>query len=305
MKVVVTGSHGLIGSAVVARLRADDHDVVRLVRSRPGPGEARWDPASGVVDPAAVDGATAVVHLAGAGIGDHRWSPAYKAEILDSRVTGTRAVARAVATAAEPRPALISASAVGWYGSARGDETLTEDSSAGSGFLAEVCRRWEEATTPAADAGARVVHMRNGVVLSAAGGALGRQLPLFRLGLGGRLGSGSQHLTWISRRDVAGAIIHLIAGDISGPVNLCAPNPVTNAEFTAALGRVLRRPARLAVPRPALRLALGSELVEQVILADQRAVPARLSSSGFGFAHPDIESALPAALADDRLEAAP
>ncbi len=297
MRVVVTGSSGLIGRAVVAALRARGDDVTLLVRHEPqGPSESQWDPAAGSIDPAAITGASAVVHLAGAGIADHRWSTQRKAEILGSRVRSTDLVARALAASA-PGSVLVSGSAIGIYGN-RGDEVLDERSETGHGFLADVCRAWEAATEPAASAGARVVLLRTGVVLSPSGGALGRQLPLFRLGLGGRLGDGRQWLSWISLADEVGAILHAIDEPaLSGPVDATAPNPVTNGTFTSALAAAVHRPALLAVPRAALRLALGPELADEALLASQRVLPARLVATGYRFVAPDITTALTTLLA--------
>ncbi len=297
MRVVVTGSSGLIGRALVAALRERGDTVTLLVRHEPqGPSESQWDPVAGSIDPAAIAGAGAVVHLAGAGIADRRWSAQRKAEILGSRVRSTDLVARAVATSA-PGSVLVSGSAIGIYGN-RGDEVLDERSETGHGFLADVCRAWEAAAEPAASAGARVVLLRTGVVLSPSGGALGRQLPLFRLGLGGRLGDGSQWLSWISLADEVGAILHAIDEPaLSGPVDATAPNPVTNGTFTSALAAAVHRPALLAVPRAALRLALGPELADEALLASQRVLPGRLATTGYRFVAPDITTALTTLLA--------
>lgn len=296
MDVVVSGSHGLIGSALVPALEGEGHAVRRLVRGAATGRDVAWDPASGWVDRAALHGARAVVHLAGAGIGDRRWTPKQKRRIRDSRVAGTRALAEAVARL-DPAPAvMVSGSAIGFYGD-RGDEVLTEDSEGGRGFLADVCREWEEATRPAQEAGVRVVNVRTGVVLSGRGGALGRQLPLFRLGLGGRLGTGRQYTSWISLDDEVGGILHALdTPALAGPVNLTAPAPVTNAELTAALGRVLARPAVVPVPRLAMALVLGRELVDEVALASQRVLPARLDATAYDFRHRDVEGALRAVL---------
>lgn len=300
MRVLLTGSHGLIGDALAGRLAADGHDVVRLVRTAAhgGADAAAWDPRRGTVD---TDGVVAlgpydaVVHLAGAGIGDRRWTDARRREILESRVGPTRLVAGLVASL-DPVPAvLVSASAVGYYGD-RGDEELTEESGPGKGFLADVCRAWEGATAPAADV-TRVAHVRTGIVLSARGGALAKQLGLFRLGLGGRLGHGGQYVSWITLDDEVAAIVRVIEDDrLAGPVNLTAPAPVTNAEFTRALARAVHRPAILAVPRPALAAALGSEMARELLLSSQRVLPARLAAAGHAFAHPDLEGALAAVL---------
>ena len=300
MRILVSGSSGLIGSALVPTLQREGHAVVRLLRSRPAPGSAdvQWDPAAGSLDPAGLAGVEAVVHLSGEGIAEKRWSEAQKAEILSSRVESTALLSKALASL-DPKPAvLVSASGVNYYGNDRGDEELTEESGTGTGFLADVCRRWEAATEAAESAGVRVVHLRSGVVLSPHGGALKAQLSFFRLGLGGRLGSGRQWLPWISVDDEVGAIRHALATEaVSGPLNAAAPNPVTNAEFTRVLGRVLKRPAVLPVPKAALTLRLGRELAEEVALVNLRALPAKLLSTGYGFRHPELEGALRGLLA--------
>jgi len=295
MRVVVSGSSGLVGGALLDALAARGDTVVPLVRRAPGPGELRWDPAAGTVDAAGLAGADAVVNLAGAGLGDRRWSAHRRGEIVASRVDATALLARTLAAMPAPPAVLVNASAVGFYGD-RGDEELTEDSAPGTGFLAELCRRWEEATAPAAEAGVRVVRLRSGVVLSAAGGALARQLPLFRLGLGGRLGSGRQWLSWISLDDEVGVVLHALDHGLRGPVNATAPAPVTNRDFTRALGRALGRPAVVAVPAVALRAALGAELAAEMVLAGQRVLPAAVVASGYRFRHASVEGALAAAL---------
>jgi uncharacterized protein (TIGR01777 family) len=295
MRVVVTGASGLIGSTLVANLRATGHDVVRLVRRAPrSRDERRWDPDGQAVDPGALDGADAVVHLAGAGIGDRRWSDDYKRLVRDSRVDGTTAIARAVAAADRP-PVLLSGSAVGWYGDT-GEEVTDETGSPGRGFLADVVRQWEAATRPAVDAGARVVLLRSGVVLSEQGGALRKVLPLFRLGLGGRLGSGRQWMSWIALPDHIAAMRFLLdRDDLSGPVNLTAPEPVRNRDYTKAIGRAVHRPALAIAPAPALRAALGG-FADEGVLVSQRIVPSRLEQAGFTFAYDDVDAALSALL---------
>lgn len=299
MDVVVSGSHGLIGSALVPALGAAGHRVRRLVRGQPGPSDVAWDPAAGTIDASGLAGADAVVHLAGVGIGDKRWTDAQKARIRDSRVAGTGLLAGALAGLGTPPRVLVSASAVGYYGD-RSDEVVTEDSGPGEGFLAEVVRDWEEAAAPAADAGVRVVHTRSGIVLSPAGGALKKQLPLFKLGLGGPLGSGRQWVSWVSIDDEVAAILHVLHTDaVRGPVNVTAPEPVTASGMAKAIGRALHRPAVLPVPKVALGLVLGSQLTHEMLLASQRAVPSRLLASGFRFRHPGIDQAL-----DDLLHAA-
>jgi uncharacterized protein (TIGR01777 family) len=299
MKVVVTGSSGLIGGALVEALRQDGHTVVRLVRQAPaGPDEVRWDPGEGRLDPAALADADAVVHLSGAGIGDRRWTEQYKRVLYDSRIASTRTVVSAMLKAqsgAGGGPGvLLCASGIGRYGDA-GARVVDERSPGGHGFVAEMCRDWEAATEPATEGGIRVANLRSGLVLSRRGGLLGRVLPLFRYGLGARLGNGRQYWPWISLADEIGAIRFLLTGQVHGPVNLTGPEPVTNAEFTRSLGRAVRRPALAWAPRPALRVVLGQFAGE--ILGGQRAVPAVLERAGYGFQHGDIDSALAWALA--------
>jgi len=297
VKVAVTGSSGLIGTAVVAALRADGHQVLRLVRGEPaGQDEVGWDPRAerGGLDPESLDGVMAVVHLAGAGVADNRWTPRYQAEIRSSRVEGTRGLVRALAAMPAPPGVLLSGSAIGWYGDTGGRE-VTEESPAGRGFLPEVVRDWEAAAGEAAAAGIRVVTLRSGVVLSPKGGMLGRLLPLFRLGLGGRLGSGKQVMSWIGLSEwVAAARFLMGRDDIAGPVNLTTPNPVTNAEFTAALAAAVHRPAVMVVPVPALKLAVGG--VSSDILSSARVMPQRLLTGGYRFQHAGIAGALAAEL---------
>ncbi|MEW2588663.1 TIGR01777 family oxidoreductase [Streptomyces virginiae] len=295
MRIAVTGSTGLIGSALVRSLRADGHEVVRFVRREPaGADEARWDPERGHVDRAALEGCGAVVHLAGAGIGDHRWTAAYKRKIRDSRVLGTAALANALAGLDAPPGVLVSGSAVGYYGDT-GDRVVDEDAPAGHGFLPSVCLEWEAAAAPAQEAGIRTAFSRTGLVVAKEGGAWGRMFPLFRAGVGGRLGDGRQYWPFISLHDEVAALRHIIdTPALSGPVNLTAPEPLTNRQVTAAMARVLRRPAVLPVPAVALRVVLG-EFSEDV-LGGQRARPARLLESGFVFRDPGIEQAIRAAL---------
>lgn len=292
MKILLTGSHGLIGSALSPLLTSRGHRVVRLVRGDPGPDpdQIPWDPAAGRLDGTRLEGTDAVIHLAGESIAAGRWTAARKARIRQSRVESTRLLAETLARLHRKPAVLIAASAVGYYGD-RGDEILVEDSAPGSGFLATLCRDWEAAAAPAQQAGIRVVHLRTGIVLSQAGGALARILPIFRAGLGGRLGTGRQFMSWIGLDDEVEAIHHALARDaVRGPVNLVSPQPVTNREFTTTLGRILRRPALLAVPAGLLRVALG-ELGGE-ILTSVRAYPARLLATGYAFRHTDLESAL-------------
>ena len=299
MLVAVTGASGLIGTALVRRLHAEGHEVLRLTRSAPSaPDQVRWDPAAGELDADALAKADAVVHLAAANIGEHlRWTGKVKRDLLQSRVQGTRLVAETLAGLARgdggsegPRM-LVCASGVGFYGD-RGDEVLTESSSGGEGFLADLVRQWEAAAGPAREAGLRVVHMRTGPVQDAAGAGLPKQALMFRLGVGGRFGSGRQWLSWTSLDDIAGAYLHALTHDgLDGPVNNVAPNPVTNAEFTATLARVLHRPAVLHAPAFALRLVLG-ETADEFLLVSQRARPARLLETGYRFRFPELEAAL-------------
>ncbi|MDQ1011235.1 uncharacterized protein (TIGR01777 family) [Streptomyces sp. V4I23] len=294
-RIAVTGASGLIGKALVRSLRADGHEVVRLVRhpSRAG-DEVEWDPRRQYVDVAGLVGCDAVVHLAGAGVGDRRWTQAYRREIRDSRVLGTAAIAEAVASLDTPPKVLVSGSAVGFYGDT-GDRPVDEDAPPGEGFLPGVCVEWEEAAAPAQEAGVRTAFARTGLVVAREGGAWGRMFPLFRAGLGGRLGSGCQYWSFIALHDEVAALRHILDTEsLSGPVNLTAPEPVTNREVTEAMGRVLHRPALFAVPTPVLRLVLG-EMASDV-LSSQRALPVRLLESGFSFAFPHIDDAIRAAL---------
>ena len=295
MRVAVTGSHGLIGSALLDHLAAHGHDAVRIVRSEPAAGEIGWDPASGRLDPAALAGVDAVVNLAGAGIGDHRWTEDYKRKVRESRTVGTSVLAEAIAASDEGPNVLLSGSAVGYYGD-RGDEVLDETSAPGDGFLASVARDWEAATAPADAAGARVVHLRTGIVLAEEGGALAKMLPMFRLGLGGRFGSGRQWMSWISIEDEAEAIIHLLTSDVAGPVNLTAPEPVTNAQLADTIGDVLRRPTVVPVPSFGPKLLLGGERAGALLLEGQRVLPRVLQADGYEFTHPTLERALRAVI---------
>jgi len=307
MNTLVSGASGLIGTALVERLLGGGGGggtgaVTRLIRNGPSaagpvPGvtDVGWMPDRGQIDVAALDRAgpfDAVVHLAGAGIGDRRWSPKRKQEILDSRTDSTRLLVDTLLRLADRPPVLVSASAVGFYGD-RGDEVLTEESPTGTGFLAEVCRAWEAAAQPAADNGIRTVHLRSGIVLSRHGGAWGKQLPLFRVGLGGRMGPGDQYRSWITLEDEIGVVLHCLThDDLSGPVNATAPSPATDAELAKAVGTVLHRPTVMVVPAPALRLVLGAEMANELILGGQRVLPAVLTERGYAFAHPELHEAV-------------
>jgi len=291
MKVAITGASGLVGSALSPSLSEAGHDVVRLVRRAPSAaGEIPWDPERGV-DGDALEGVDAVVHLAGENLAAGRWSQQRKARIRDSRVGPTRILAETLARMKRAPKVFVSASAVGYYGH-RGDEWLTEDAPPADDFLGRLVRDWEAAAAPAADAGIRVVHPRMGMVLSPAGGALGKMLLPFRMGLGGVLGDGGQYMSWIAIDDVVGAICHsLIHEGVKGPVNVVAPSPVTNTEFTKTLGRVLRRPTFAPAPPFALRLVFG-EMADATILASIRARPVRLVTAGYRFRFPELEPAL-------------
>jgi uncharacterized protein len=297
MDVAITGSRGLVGTALVPALAQAGHRPVRVVRTHPvGSDEVGWDPDAGAIDAAGLEAIGAVIHLAGAGIGDKGWTPERKRLILESRTKGTDVLTRALAGLASRPSLLISASGVDYYGP-HADEAVTEEAPSGSGFLADVCKQWEDATKPAADAGIRVVRIRTGPVLSAGGGLLRRLLLPFRIGLGGRVGTGEQYMSWVALDDHVAAILHLLSRDDSaGPYNLTAPNPVTNREFTHVLGRVLHRPTRIPTPLLPLRLRYGSELVRELLLTGQRVLPKRLDEAGFRFAFPTLEEALHAAL---------
>ena len=290
MKIVISGASGLIGTQLVAKLSTSGHEVVRLVRRSPKSGEIQWNPKSGTLDAAALDGVDAVIHLSGAGIGDKRWTSSYRKEILDSRTTTTALLAKTIASLSRKPSVFLSGSAIGIYG-ARNDEQLTEVSTHGTGFLAEVCEQWEAAAKPAVDAGIRTVYLRTGIVLTPKGGALKKLLPLFKLGVGGKFGNGKQWQSWISIDDEIGAIEHLLTANVSGAVNLTAPNPVTNAEFTKVLASVLKRPAIVPVPTFAPKILLGGELADALLFTGQRVIPAALNASGYMFKHTTLESA--------------
>ena len=295
MRVAVSGASGLIGTALVAYLRAQDHEVLRLVRRvANAPDEVSWDPQNGYVDVSALAGVDGVVHLAGAGVGDHRWTDEYKQQIRDSRLVGTRTLASALAGMSSPPAVLVSGSAIGYYGQT-GDDPVDEQAPRGEGFLAGVVVAWESAAGPARDAGIRVAHPRSGIVVSGRGGAWGRLWPLFQAGLGGRLGSGQQWWSFISLRDEVAALTLLVTGELEGPVNLTAPHPATNAEITEEMGRLLHRPTLMAVPEKAIRAVLGEMSSE--VLSSARVVPTRLVEAGFTFADPTIGDALRYALA--------
>jgi uncharacterized protein len=290
MRIAITGSSGLIGTALRLRFAADRYQIVRIVRREAGPGDVRWDPATGDLDPTALNDVDAVINLAGAGIGARRWTPAYQRKIHDSRTSATATLSRAIAAANNPPRVLLSASAVGWYGDT-GDRPTDENGKQGSGFLADLCADWEAATEPAREVGTRVVTMRSGLVLAPHGGMLARLRPLFALGVGGRMGSGRQYWPWISLLDELEAIRFLLDHGLSGPVNLTGPEPVSNAEFTRTLGTILHRPTLLSVPSFALRAALGG-FADEGVLISQRVVPTALIEAGFTHTHRTLEQAL-------------
>ncbi|HEX8710070.1 MAG TPA: TIGR01777 family oxidoreductase [Pyrinomonadaceae bacterium] len=293
MRILVTGSTGLVGSALIPALQEKGYQVIRLVRSAADQSAERiyWNPVEGTLNAAQLEGLDAVVHLAGESIAEGRWTAAKKARIRESRAKGTRLLSETLARLDRKPATLLSASAIGFYGS-RGDEVLTEQSASGSDFLAEVCREWELSTQPAAQSGVRVVNLRFGVILSRAGGALAKMLPPFRMGVGGKLGSGKQYMSWIALDDVVGVLeFALVNEHLRGPVNVVAPGPVTNAEFTKMLGRVLSRPTLFPVPAFAARIAFG-EMADAILLASNRVEPARLKETGYQFKYPDLEAAL-------------
>ena len=306
MRILISGSSGLIGGALSESLTSSGHRVTRLVRRAVPPEEdaVAWDPRRGGIDADGLEGIDAVVHLAGEGmhapsavgfvrgVGDHRWTASHKARIVDSRVRGTRLLAETIAGLKSPPRVMLSASGIDYYGDG-GDEVLTESSAPGTGFLADLVRQWESSTEPAEAAGLRVVHMRSGAAVTPRGGLLRPQLLPFKLGLGARLGSGRQYLSWITLEDHVGAIEFLLQrDDIAGPVNLTAPNPVTNAEWTRALGAALGRPTLITAPSFALKLMFGTELAEEMLLGSKRVIPTRLQEAGYQFDDPEIGPAL-------------
>ena len=294
MKVLISGSTGLIGSALIPVLTGAGHEVVRLVRSTPkrDGSEVHWDPESERIDTAGLEGMDAVVHLAGENIGSARWTRNKKARIFDSRVKGTRLLCESLANLTRPPQVLVSASAIGYYGN-RDTESVNEESASGFGFLAEVCIEWEIATEPVTETDIRLVNLRMGIVLSREGGPLAKMLPPFKMGVGGVLGSGRQYMSWIALDDAVVAIHHaLVTEGLQGPVNNVAPHAVTNREFTKALGRVLRRPTLFPIPSFGLRVMFGREMANELFLSSTRVVPNRLLDTGFTFQYPNLEDAL-------------
>jgi len=290
MNVLVSGGTGFIGSALIPELEAEGHKVNRLTRKPRSGGDIRWDPDAGRIE-GDLAGFDVVVHLGGESIAEGRWTQEKKPRILESRQKGTCLLAEKIAELPEPPSVMISASAIGYYGD-RGNELLTEESEPGTLFLSEVCKKWEAAAEPAREAGIRVVHPRFGIVLSTEGGALGTTLPIFKLGGGGKVGSGRQYWSWVAFDDVVGAIVHAMkTDDLSGPLNVVSPDPPTNAEYTKVLGRVLGRPTFFAVPAPALRVAIGG-MADDLLLASARVEPAKLEETGYEYRHPELEGAL-------------
>lgn len=292
MNVLVSGSSGLIGSALISALADEGHRVIRLTRSGSAGdhGTVRWDPSEGEIDTDRLEGIDAVVHLAGESV-EGRWTSAKKVRIRKSRVQGTRLLAETLAGLPVPPGVMVSASATGYYGD-RGDELLREESAPGSNFLARTCQEWEAAADPARWAGVRVAHARFGLVLSAEGGALATMLPIFKLGVGGKIGSGRQYWPWVAIDDAVGAVLHALTSDsLEGPVNVVAPDPPTNLQYTRILGRALNRPTVFALPAPVARVVLG-QLADELILASQRVEPAKLEESGYEFRCPELEGAL-------------
>ncbi len=294
MDIAITGSSGLIGSALRDELTRTGHRPIRVVRrpAKSGADEIYWDPAKGEIDSESFEGIDAVVNLAGAGIGDRRWTDQYRDLIVSSRVDGTALLASTIAALKAPPAVLLSGSAIGVYGS-RGDEELTENSSLGQGFLADLCKDWEAAAQPATDSGVRTVFLRTGIVLSAEGGAMGKLLPLFKMGVGGKFGSGDQYMSWISIDDMIGAIVHLLGDNAaSGAHNITAPQPATNDEFTKALSDAVNRPAIFPVPAFGPRLLMGRDRADALLFDSARVLPERLLEGGYRFEHPDLKTAL-------------
>jgi uncharacterized protein (TIGR01777 family) len=295
MRVLIAGASGLVGSAMVPQLKTEGVDVTRLVRSSPKPGEIEWHPNQEQIDQGRLEGFDAIINLAGENIAGGRWTEETRRRIRDSRVYGTRLLSESMAKLAAPPRVFLCASATGFYGD-RGDEVLDEESASGGGFLAGVCREWENATEPAARAGVRVINLRFGPILAREGGMLAKMLTPFKLGAGGRVGSGKQYISWVAIDDVVGAVkLALNDESMRGPLNVVSPNPVTNEEFTKTLGRVLSRPTFMTIPAFAARLAFG-EMADEMLLTSQRVVPKVLNDAGFKFQHPELEGAVRALL---------
>jgi len=292
MKIVISGSHGLVGKALSKALVADSHEVFDLVRQKApaGPRDIEWHPNEGVIDSASLENFDAVIHLAGENIAEGRWTDEKKRRIYDSRIKGTQLLSNALTSLAKTPTTFLSASATGFYGN-RGDEILDENATAGSGFLAKVCRDWEQATKAAEEAGIRVIQLRFGPILAREGGMLDKMLTPFKLGVGGKVGSGEQFISWVAIDDVVGAIkLALADGSLRGPLNIVSPNPVTNEEFTKVLGHALNRPTAMSIPAFAARFAFG-EMADEMLLVSQRVVPKKLKEAGFEFQYPELDGA--------------
>ena len=297
MKILVAGASGLVGSALIPVLESEGTEITRLVRSSPKANEIEWHPNQGQIDAARLEGFDAIINLAGENIAEGRWTDEKKRKIRDSRVNGTHLLSEAIAKLATKPRAFLCASATGFYGD-RGDEILDETSESGGGFLGTVCREWEDATEPATKAGVRVVNLRFGPILAREGGMLGKMLTPFKMGMGGKVGSGKQYISWVAIDDVVGAIkLALVDESIHGPLNVVSPNPVTNEEFTRTLGEVLSRPTVMSIPAFAARLAFG-EMANEMLLVSQRVAPKKLNETGYQFKHPELEGALRHYLAD-------
>ncbi len=291
MRIAIAGASGLVGSALIPELESDGHEIVRLVRNTPKAGEIEWHPNQDEINPATIDGFEAIINLAGESIAEGRWTDEKKKRIRDSRVNGTHLISEAIAKLTTKPRVFLCASATGIYGD-RGDETLDEQSESGGGFLAGVCREWEKATEPASNAGVRVVTLRFGPILARAGGMLEKMLTPFKMGLGGKIGSGKQYISWVGIEDVTAATkLALNDESIRGPLNIVSPTPVTNERFTRALGEALSRPTVMSMPAFAARLAFG-EMADEMLLVSQRVVPKRLNTAGFKFQNPDLEGAI-------------
>jgi uncharacterized protein len=296
--IAITGATGLIGIALGSYLRKGGHTVKRVVRRNPTGEDILWDPAAGTIEAAKLEGVDAVVHLAGHGIGEGKWTEDHKRKVLESRLQGTTLLSETLAGLTRKPYVFVSGSAIGFYGD-RGVEPMTETSTVGTGFLADVVKQWEACTVSAEAAGIRVVHLRTGIVMSTTGGALKQQLLPFKLGIGGRLGKGTQYLPWISITDQVRAIEYIInTTALAGPVNVCSPNPVTNSQFTKALGKALKRPTFIPIPLMPLKIMYGEEMVKEMLLSSTNVLPAKLTASGFTFTHPTLEVALRAVLSE-------
>ncbi len=291
-RIAITGATGLIGTALGAYLRSQAHTVIRVVRRNPTGDDVMWDPNAGTIETAKLEGVDVIVHLAGEGIADSKWTEEHKAAVLDSRLKGTTLIAKTIASLSQKPSVFASGSAIGFYGD-RGSDEMTESSSAGTGFLADVVKVWEESTAAAEGIGVRVAHLRTGIVMSTRGGALKPQLLPFKLGAGGRIGPGTQYLPWIIIHDMIRAVLHVIeTPSLEGPINMVGPHPATNAEFTKALGKALHRPTIIPTPLLPIKVLFGEQMVKEMLLGSNRVLPTKLLASGFVFEHPELLAAL-------------